>query len=325
MCYYLGMHKILFKIGKLTVYTYGFLIAIGLVCAIVLFYFLSKKFKLSEKSFNFYSTNVIISIVIGFLFANLYQAIYDWIESGFKEFGFNSSMTFMGGLIGGVAAFIIITAVFAKGDTRKDFWKTANLMAPCIPLAHGFGRIGCFFAGCCYGKASVSPIAVKFPGMSYSVLPTQLFEAVFLFVLFGVLMFMLFKFKRIDLQLIVYLGSYAIWRFIIEYFRGDHRGEFIPGMSPSQAQSILMLLVAGALAFYIFYFDRIPFCGKLKIGRSFKEYALAERGANADAAVAEQSVSGEAESTEKADGSEETDTANEVQEQPKAPDGGLTQ
>ncbi len=277
------MHRILFEIGDLTVYTYGFCIALGLIGAVLLFWLLSKKFKLGEKSFNFYSTAVLISIVIGFLFAILFQAVYDWIESGFKKFTLlETGMTFMGGLIGGVGVFLLITAFFAKPDVKKDFWKTANLMAPCIPLAHGFGRIGCFFGGCCYGKVSDSPIAMIFPGITTQpVLPTQLFEAAFLFILTAVLLVLLFKFKRIDLQLITYLGAYAVWRFIIEYFRGDHRGSFIPGLTPSQFQSILMLFAAAALAFYIFYFDRVPFYGKQKVGRKFRFIALEEVGAPA--------------------------------------------
>lgn len=285
------MHKVLFKIGGLTVYTYGFCIALGLIGAVLLFWFLSKKLKLSERSFNFYSTAVMISVVVGFLFALLFQAVYDWIESGFKTFTLlDTGMTFMGGLIGGVAMFIAITAFFAKPQVKKDFWKTANIMAPCIPLAHGFGRIGCFFGGCCYGKVSDSPVAVIFPGMSQPVLPTQLFEAAFLFILCGVLLLLLLKFKRIDLQLIVYLGAYAVWRFVIEYFRGDYRGSFIPGLTPSQFQSIIMLLVTAALAFYIFYFDRVPFYGKEKVGRNFRFVALKDGGeAAAQDDIAEES------------------------------------
>lgn len=275
MCYDKVMYPELFHIGELTVYTYGLMIALGLLGAVGLFRVLSTKFKLSEGTFNFYSTNVLISIILGFLFALLFQAVYDFIDSGFTDFSFGG-MTFMGGLVGGVACFLIITAVFAKGKVKTDFWKVANLMAPCIPLAHGFGRIGCFFAGCCYGKASDSFFAIKFPNIPYKVLPTQLFEAIFLFVLFGVLLMLLLRYKRIDLLLLVYLFSYAVFRFIIEYFRGDYRGSFIPGISPSQFQSIIMVIAAAALAVYIFRFDKVPFGGKTVSGSNFKELALNE-------------------------------------------------
>ena len=266
----------LFKIGGLTVYTYGLLIAVGLIAAFALFFFLSKKFKLADKSFDFYSLTVIISIVVGFLFGCLFQSIYEWIDSGFKRFSFGG-MSFMGGLIGGVALYIIISAIFAKGQARKDFWKVANMIAPCITIAHGFGRIGCLFGRCCYGVPNDSFLSVKYDNFSHPVLATQLLEALFLFILTGVIVFMLLKYKRLDLSMLVYLYGYAVWRFIIEFWRDDVRGAFlIPGLSPSQFQSLVMALIAGALTLYIYYFDRIPFRGKELIGRSFQSVALAE-------------------------------------------------
>lgn len=266
----------LFKIGGLTVYTYGLLIAVGLIAAFALFFFLSKKFKLADKSFDFYSLTVIISIVVGFLFGNLFQAIYEWFDSGFKQFAFNG-MSFMGGLIGGVALYIIISAIFAKGQVRKDFWKVANMIAPCITIAHGFGRIGCLFGRCCYGVPNDSLFSVKYDNFAHPVLATQLLEALFLFVLTAVILFMLLKYKRLDLCMLVYLYGYAVWRFIIEFWRDDVRGAFlIPGLSPSQFQSIVMALIAGALTLYIYYFNRIPFRGKELIGRNYLSVALAE-------------------------------------------------
>lgn len=278
----------LLNIGDLTVYTYGFLIAIGLIAAFALFFFLTKIFKLDDKSFDFYSFNAIISIVVGFLFGCLFQAVYDWIDSGFKTFEFDG-MSFMGGLIGGVALFLTITAVFAKGQTRKDFWKVANLIAPCITIAHGFGRIGCLFGRCCYGIPNDSFLSVKYDRFASPVLATQLLEAMFLFILTGILVFLLIKYKRIDLMLLIYLYAYAVWRFTIEFWRDDSRGAFIiPGLSPSQFQSIVMLLIAGALTLYIYYFDRIPFFGKELAGHTFRETVLAQVVASIEAEEAEE-------------------------------------
>lgn len=284
----------LFKIGGLTVYTYGLLIAIGLIAAFALFFFLSKKFKLSDKSFDFYSLTVIISIVVGFLFGNLFQAIYKWIDSGFKQFAFNG-MSFMGGLIGGVALYIIISAIFAKGQARKDFWKVANMIAPCITIAHGFGRIGCLFGRCCYGVPNDSFLSVKYDNFAHPVLATQLLEALFLFILTGVILFMLLKYKRLDLSMLVYLYGYAVWRFIIEFWRDDVRGAFlIPGLSPSQFQSLVMALIAGALTLYIYYFNKVPFRGKELIGRTYYDVALAEI-AEAEKAAAAKSAESKSE------------------------------
>ena len=125
----------------------------------------------------------------------------------------------------------------------------------CICIAHSFGRLGCFFAGCCGGKLAQEGdffrfLAVNFPasselsGLRY---PTQLFECIFLFILFVILFLLVFK-KNFKYGFVVYLGAYGIWRFLIEFVRDDDRGSFIPGLSPSQFWSILMVL--GAIPMY---------------------------------------------------------------------------
>lgn len=83
-------------------------------------------------------------------------------------------------------------------------------------------------------------------------IPTQLYESLFLFLLFGVLTFLYFK--RYNFTYVVYLIAYGAWRIFIEFFRADHRGEIIPGsgISPSQFQSILFIL--GGIAMLIVMF-----------------------------------------------------------------------
>ena len=117
-----------------------------------------------------------------------------------------------------------------------------------IVMAHGFGRIGCFFAGCCYGVPTDSFLGVTFPGHSHAVHPTMLYEAAFLFILFGVFTFLLFKydFKH---NMSLYLVSYGIFRFLLEFIRGDHRGELLGFISPSQTWSALMVVLGVALYF----------------------------------------------------------------------------
>lgn len=253
------MYPVLFKIGDFEIATYAVLIVIGLIGAVLLFKYLSGRFKLSDNSYNFYSFIVIISIVVGFLFAFLFQAFYNFIDEGKWRFG---GVTFMGGLIGGVLAFVAITWIFGKKEVKKDFWKTANLMAPCLVGAHCFGRIGCFFAGCCYGTPTDSFLGIQFTTTDQKVVPTQLLEAIFLAVLCAVMLFLLFKYGILKPQMLIYLYSYAVFRFIIEFFRGDYRGSFIPGISPSQFQSILMALAGILLTVYILRFKREPFDGK---------------------------------------------------------------
>ena len=141
-----------------------------------------------------------------------------------------------------------------KGLTlNKDITHKARLVdmisiAPCcILIAHAFGRVGCFFAGCCYGKPTDSFLGVQFPGMSQKVHPTQLYEAIFLFALFT-LCYLLYWKKNFKHNLSLYLVVYGIFRFCIEYLRGDDRGQLIGMISPSQFWSILMIV--GGVAVY---------------------------------------------------------------------------
>ncbi|NUM87830.1 MAG: prolipoprotein diacylglyceryl transferase [Bdellovibrionales bacterium] len=110
----------------------------------------------------------------------------------------------------------------------------------CITIAHAFGRLGCFFAGCCYGKPTDSFFGVRFPNMLHRVYPTQLFESLFLFLLFGVLYYLVFE-RRSYQAFAIYLFSYGVFRFGIEFIRGDHRGVFVGSLSPSQTLSLVMV------------------------------------------------------------------------------------
>lgn len=255
------MYPYLFGVERLPMY--GILLAIGLLSAVLLFKLICAKKKVDDNTYTFYSLVAIISIAMGLIGAFVFQAIYNAIYNAVnhltgsaKESG---GLTFMGGLITGVVVYILGTLFFAKGKVKRDFFECASYAAPCIVAGHMFGRLGCFCAGCCYGKETNSFLGVQFPGDSYKCLPTQLFEALFLAVLLAVMLVLLFKFDRYKLLLPLYALSYAVWRFCIEYARGDYRGTFIPGISPSQAQSILLLLVGAALIVLVYKFGIIPF------------------------------------------------------------------
>jgi phosphatidylglycerol:prolipoprotein diacylglycerol transferase len=120
-------------------------------------------------------------------------------------------------------------------------------LAPCcITVAHAFGRIGCFFAGCCYGKPTDSFLGVQFPKLPVPVHPTQLYEAAFLFFLFGSFSYLLLR-RNFRHNLSLYLISYGVFRFAMEFLRNDHRGALVSGLSPSQFWSILMVVLGAAL------------------------------------------------------------------------------
>ncbi len=243
------------------------LVIVGIFAAVLLFKFLCAKFKIADKPYNFYSTVALISIAVGLVCAFLFQQMYNYIDYLVNKKPFKwEGITFFGGLIGGAATFILLTLFKGSREVKNEFWTIANLAAPCIVLGHMFGRFGCFCAGCCYGTESEHGIHFHTHGVrAPKVIPTNLYEALFLLALFGVLMLLLFKFKKQNILLIIYGFAYAVFRFIIEYYRGDERGTFIPGLSPSQFQSIVLLAVVAALAVYVLYFKKRPFYKEIPV------------------------------------------------------------
>ena len=233
---------------------YGIMIAVGILGTFITLTLGGKRLGISEKFLDFTFFCGVGSIAVGFLSASLFQAVYNYIENPEAGFRFGQSMTFMGGLIGGVACFLIVYFI-ARPKLQGRLIDVLSLVPCCITIAHGFGRIGCFFAGCCYGIETDSFLGVKFPHLANPVHPTQLYEAAFLFILFGVMLFLLLKFNfRHNMS--VYLISYGVFRFLLEFIRGDHRGELVTGISPSQFWSIPMVLLGVALIFLLNYFQK---------------------------------------------------------------------
>ena len=114
------------------------------------------------------------------------------------------------------------------------------MIAPAVPLFHAFGRIGCFMSGCCYGLELKNPW-VLFDVLIFSRIPTQLIEALFEFILFIVLIVWQKK-NKMQNYLKFYMIIYAIFRFLIEFFRGDDVRGFFLGISTSQIISLSVLL-----------------------------------------------------------------------------------
>ena len=245
-------------IGGRFVTLYGIMIAIGIVACIFFLRFLGKRAKIDAKFLDFVELNGYVSIAVGFGSAYLFQVVYDAIQTGHLDFH-NHGITFLGGLIGGVATFLIIYNIMKKKFNARI--ATILPIAPiCITIAHAFGRIGCFFAGCCYGRIAEEGelfyfTAVKFKYLDGLRYPTNLFEAIFLFVLCGVMLFLLLK-KNFKYNFLVYLPLYGIWRFFIEMVRDDERGQIFPGvewLSPSQFFSIIMVVGTIPLFFLLRY------------------------------------------------------------------------
>lgn len=218
----------------------------GLIAALILFDRFSGKKGMSVGAQRFYLILTILSMAFGLFTATLFQGFYNFFATG--RFFFEG-MTFLGGLIGGAGLFI--AAVFTVGKKYKSEFYIVLQVAPCcITAAHCLGRIGCFFAGCCYGIETDSFLGMHFPHLNgyastdgIKVLPTNLYEAIFLAGLFAVTVWLCLKKPKWNMP--VYVTAYGVFRFIIEFFRGDdgERGKFLlPFLSPSQHFALLMAI-----------------------------------------------------------------------------------
>ncbi len=167
-----------------------------------------------------------------------YDGFWDFAQKLLRPM---SGMVFYGGLYGGLLAGFIFA--IAK---RYPVGEMGDVFAVFIPLFHAFGRVGCFFAGCCYGVESEFGIAgrVYAVGMRESTkrFPVQLLEALCLLLLFAVMLSLCKREKARGKLIFIYLISYAVLRFILEFFRGDEiRGRLLM-FSTSQWISILTII-----------------------------------------------------------------------------------
>ena len=250
----------LFNIFGLSIDLYTICFLVGIIACLIFTIIAMKKCGYSSTARDTIIIIGIFAIMIGLLSAGLFQAFYNLIAG--KGFTFEG-MTFIGGLIGGVISFLGIYFLyvyvinpklkeksFFKSNMNKGVWYLLRIAPISITIAHGFGRIGCLFAGCCHGQVTDEWYGIYNAEVGAKTVPTQLYEAIFLFLLSAVMIVLLFKIN-FKYNMSLYLVSYGIWRFIIEYFRADYRGGFVPGLSPSQFWSIIMIIL-GVVIFFLY-------------------------------------------------------------------------
>ncbi|MBO6280285.1 MAG: prolipoprotein diacylglyceryl transferase [Bacilli bacterium] len=237
-------------------FSYVFMIIVGVIAALtLLFIFLYKK-GVPSNSFLDLAIVSLATIFMGVVFAILFENVYEAIKhaiSGEAQ-SWTWAMTFYGGLIGGVPTFILIYKFYYLRHNKPILSKVVIIAPACITLAHAFGRIGCLLAGCCYGIEAVNGNGMMFPGHDHPLVPTQLIESIFLFTLSIGLIILSFKYN-FSYTFVIYAIFYGIFRFIIEFFRGDERGQVGP-LSPSQI--ICLIAIIFAIPLYIFLKKKMP-------------------------------------------------------------------
>lgn len=198
------MHPELFKCGPVNINSYGFMIAIGFLFAIVLATYRAKKLGLKEDIvFNL----GLFCIIGGFAGAKILFIIIE-IQNIFENpailMNISSGFVVFGGIIGGV-----LTGYIYSKIKKVDFMGYFDLTAPSIALAQGFGRLGCFFAGCCYGRETNWFLGIIFKDSLYApngvkVIPTQLISSVGDF-LIAIILLVYAKRKKIRAKLLGYI------------------------------------------------------------------------------------------------------------------------
>jgi phosphatidylglycerol:prolipoprotein diacylglycerol transferase len=227
---------------------YGFFAAIGVVFASSLFMLLLLKYgysiSLYTKIFFLSGIGLLIGAKIFGCLTGLYGALAS-NEAITLETFLHTGIVFYGGLIGFLLSFVLICKIWNK----KIDYRLLDLAVVCIPLFHFWGRIGCFFAGCCYGTETHSDFSVLYTThikeeiVTASRIPIQLVEAVTNMIIFLVLLKLLSKEKFEGHLMKIYLFIYAIMRIILEFFRGDLVRGIWHGVSFSQMTSIIIFMV----------------------------------------------------------------------------------
>lgn len=267
------MHPVFFQMGGIVGYSYGLMIGIGALLAIFVSEWRAKRRGLDGE--------LVFSAAVWGLLAGLLGAKLTFIISNIKLLFTNPSYVLGTDgftVYGGVVLGIIVGGLIVKRK-KVDVPVYLDLVIPQIALAQGFGRIGCFLAGCCYGKPTDSHFGVVFPVEAIApsgipLIPTQLISAAGDFLIFAILLLLSYfatdylKVRKGEEELLdkdavtkklrlfqplsmsgMYLILYGIGRFAIEFLRADPRRTAL-GLTSNQYVSIVFVIAGLALIFY---------------------------------------------------------------------------
>ncbi len=221
------MHPVLFHIGAISVYSYGFCAALAVLTVAVAAYGWAPKAGLSRA---LALDALFVLFVSGIAGARLWYVAQHWLE--FAGQPLNIFWIQQGGLVwyGGFFLALLCGYIFAKIN-KMPFLKWADFIAPLLAMAHGIGRIGCFMNGCCYGH---------FFGA-----PTQLVESASLMML-SLSLFYIWGRRQFDGQVVwAYAFIYPLLRFMIEFGREDQN--IYHGLSIAQWTSLILWVAAASV------------------------------------------------------------------------------
>lgn len=253
------MHPVLFQVGSITIYTYGVLVAMGVVLALCYARRQARRAALDpEKIWNL----GIYGVLVALLLAKVWLVFSSWDYYAahprdiFSIATFESGGTFYGGVLGAVLTLVVYSVV-----EKMPLVSVLDTFAAAVPLGHAIGRLGCFAAGCCYGKPTMVPWGVRFTNPAAAQIagtplevrlhPTQLYEAAAEFVNLLILVWIGGR-QRFKGQMVgTYFLLYGAERATIEFFRGDPGRTMLFNDSISLMQVVSIgLILAGAFLWY---------------------------------------------------------------------------
>jgi phosphatidylglycerol:prolipoprotein diacylglycerol transferase len=251
------MHPILFEIRGFPVYTYGVMLAAAYLLGLQFALVRARSRGLKPERVMDLGIWIIVSALVG---AKLLLLLVEWDtytrSSADLMTLVRSAGVFYGGLIVAVAV-----ALFYLWRHRMPVWSVTDVFAPGIALGHVIGRLGCFFAGCCFGKETSVPWAITFTNeyaarnvgtpINVPLHPTQLYEAGAELLILGLLLATERRGRTFPGRTFWgYMLLYGISRFVIEFYRGDGRG-MVGMLSTSQFVSLLIVPVSIAMLIYL--------------------------------------------------------------------------
>ena len=242
--------------GHFVLPTYGLMAALGLICGLMLIIHLGRRQGLDpEKLWNL-GILAVLSGIVGAKALYLYNERADYLQNPRQLFTLSTLQA--GGVWSGGVLLALILCVWYMRRNGMPILRTCDVFAPGLALGHAFGRIGCFAAGCCYGRETHVPWAVTFHNplaaeivgtpLNVPLHPTQLYEFV---VELANCLFLVWLIKRKKFEgeiLGTYLIVYGVARYFIEFFRGDPgRGQFIGFLTTTQFVALLLVVGGGLL------------------------------------------------------------------------------
>lgn len=240
-------------LGPFTLHTYGVLLAIAFLVGL---WVVSRQAKRAGLDPGRITDMAVWVLIAGLLGAKVLLVLVDWRYYGRNPrelLGiFQSGGVFYGGLVAGVAV-----AWWYARRHHLPGWRTADVLAPGVIIGQAIGRLGCFSAGCCWGKPATVPWAVTFRDvyaaravgtpLDTPLHPTQIYESAACFLIFFFLLWLAPR-KRFHGQVVLaYVAAYSVVRFALEFLRGDpDRGTWFRG-ALSTSQLIALLLGLGVV------------------------------------------------------------------------------